>query len=153
MAVVAPLSKYKKTNFKIGIFILIAAAIWFAYDGYFSEGFIKKHTVDGVPDSTLAFHRNSPPFLLAGGVALTAYFLIIRNKKIVADQAEIVFSKKEKIAYDDIQAIDKTKYDAKGFFVIIYKNSSGSEKRRKVSDRKYDNLDSVVDILVEKITS
>ena len=34
MAVVAPYCQYKKTNFKIYIVMLLAFAVYFAYDGY-----------------------------------------------------------------------------------------------------------------------
>jgi len=59
---------------------------------------------------------------------------------------------KVRIPYDAIESIDKTHFDDKGFFTIIYKENSGPEVRRKLSDRQYDNLEVVLDHLVAKIT-
>ena len=42
MAIEAPVSKYKRTNFKIYIIICAVLAVWFAYDGYLNENFIGK---------------------------------------------------------------------------------------------------------------
>lgn len=153
MAVIAPFSKYRKTNYKICIAILVAAAIYFAYDGYYNQKFIDKHSLTGEPDGTLVFNRKSPPFLLAGGIALTVYLFMIKGRKIVAAENELVISEKEKIAYDSIQAIDKSNYESKGVFIITYKDSAGSEFQRKISDKIYDNLDSILDVLVAKITA
>ncbi|MBU1260082.1 MAG: hypothetical protein KJ757_07650 [Planctomycetes bacterium] len=152
MAVVAPFSQYKKTNHKIYILMLVVAAAWFAYDGYFSRKFKAKHTKDGVADSTLVFHRKGPPYLLAGAVVIAVYSLIARNKKIVADEQELVLSAKEKIPYSSIESINKTNYDSKGYFIIAYKDSAGKELQKKISNRTFDNLDAVVELLVSKIT-
>ena len=40
MAIEAPLSRYKRNNFKIYIVVCLFAAAWFAYDGYLSQRFI-----------------------------------------------------------------------------------------------------------------
>ena len=153
MAIEAPLCKYKKNNFKIGIAILVVAAVWFYFDGYHSEKFEKKHTkIDGTPDSNLIFHRKSPPYFLAGAVMLAGCFWIIRGKKLIADENGLVFNKNDKIGYDAIQSINKTNFESKGYFVIIYKDQTGNEKNRKISDRTYDNLKAVLDHLVSKIT-
>jgi len=153
MAIEAPISKFKKTNFKIYIVLCIIAAIWFAYDGYFNEKFKKKNTSeDGVPNSTLVFNQKAPPFLIGAAVLLGVYLLAEKNKKLIADENELIISAKEKIAYDSIQKIDKTYFDKKGFFVITYKDQSGNEIDRKISDRKYDNLAAVLEHLVAKIS-
>ncbi|MCD4830264.1 MAG: hypothetical protein K8R02_00480 [Anaerohalosphaeraceae bacterium] len=153
MAVVAPFSKYKKNNYKLIVAILVIAAVWFSYDGYMRDGFIDKHTdvISGEPDSTLNFHRKAPPFMLAGAVAVGGCFWFRKNKQIVAEDNEIVFSESEKISYDSIQSIDKTKFSSKGFFVIGFKDTSGAVLERKISDRNYDNLDAVLDLLVSKL--
>jgi len=153
MAVIATFSKYKKTNYKIAIAILVAAAIYFAYDGYFNQKFIDKHSLTGEPDGTLVFNRKSPPFLLAGGVAMAVCLFVVGGRKVVADENELIISEKEKIAYDSIEAIDKSNYESKGVFVITYKDSAGSEVQRKLSDKTYDNLNAVLDVLVAKITA
>jgi hypothetical protein len=78
-------------------------------------------------------------------------FRALKDKKLLADENELVFSNKEKIPYDSIQKIDKTCFGSKGFFLITYKNKNGSEISRKISDRTYDNLAAILDKLVAKI--
>jgi hypothetical protein len=152
MAVVAPLAKYKKTNFKIWILMLVMAGVWFAYDGFRNQKFIAKHTQNGQPDSTLAFHRKSPPFLLAGAVAVAIYACMVNGRKIIADEQQLILGEKEKISYSSIESINKTDYASKGFFVITYKDNSGKTLQKKISNRTFDNLDAVLDLLVSKIT-
>jgi hypothetical protein len=152
MSVIAPYCQYKKTNFKLGMLILLVAAVWFAYDGYKSESFKSRHTKDGKPDSTLAFHRNSPPFFAAGAVVLAIIFVIVKGKKIVADEQELILSDGSKIAYASIETVNKTDYQAKGFFTVEYKSQAGEKKLCKISNRDFDNLDAVLEILVAKIT-
>ena len=123
MAVVAPFCQYKKTNFKIYIVMLLIAAVYFAYDGYFNEKFMKKHTNLGKADSTLVFNRKSPPFFLAGAVVFAVWFWKVKDKKLIADDEAIVFSEKDKIPYSSIESINKTNYDSKGFFIIEYKSA------------------------------
>ncbi|MFA6187095.1 MAG: hypothetical protein WC770_07795 [Phycisphaerae bacterium] len=153
MSVIAPYCQYKKTNFKIGMFILLVAAVWFAYDGYKNETFKAKHTKDGKPDSKLVFNRKSPPFFAAGAVALAIIFAAVKGKKIVADEPELILSNGTKIAYSDIESIDPKEYAAKGYFVIEYKTQDGQKKFCKISNRDFDNLDAVKDLLVAKITA
>jgi hypothetical protein len=152
MAVVAPFSQYKKTNHKIYILMLLVAAVWFFYDGYFNDKFKAKHTKNGVADTTLVFHRKGPPYFLAGAVAVAIYSLIARNKKIIADEQELVLSAKEKIPYSSMESVNKTNYGSKGYFIITYKDSAGKELQKKISNRTFDNLDAVLELLVSKIT-
>jgi hypothetical protein len=153
MAIEAPISKYRKTNLKIYIALCIVAAAWFAYDGYLNKTFIEKHTADnGTPDSTLAFNQKSPPFFAAAAVLFGVYLFIIKNKKLIADENELIFSAKKRIPYNSIQSINKTWFDKKGFFVITHKDEHGKEIDRKISDRNYDNLAAVLDHLVAKIS-
>ena len=152
MAVEAPISKYKKNNLKIYIFVCIVFTIWFGYDGYFNEKFKAKHAdQDGNPDSSLLFNQKAPPFFLGAAVLLTGYLFAITNKKIIAGENELVITEKKKIAYDSIQKINKTYFDSKGYFIITYKDENDNEMNRKLSDRKYDNLAAVLDQLVAKI--
>jgi len=154
MAIEAPLCRYKKTNFKITIIILLVATVWFAYDGYANDKFIEKHTnADGSVDATLVFHRKSPPFFAAGAIALAIYFWIIKGKKLVADEEALVFSNGNKITYNSIESVDKTNYQSKGYFVIRYKDAGGTELRHKISNRTYDNLDAILEHLIAKITA
>ena len=42
MAIEAPISRHKKTSLIIYIVVCIVLAVWFGYDGYFSEKFKAK---------------------------------------------------------------------------------------------------------------
>ncbi len=153
MAIEAPYSKYRKTNFKIAVVILVVLAGWFFYDGYYNERFINTHKdAEGNPDSTLAFNQKSPPWLILAVVVAGAYLFIISSKKIIAEENELIISHKEKIPYDAIQKIDKTHFESKGFFIITYNDKDGPEVRRRLSDRAYDNLSAVLEHLVAKIS-
>ena len=158
MAVEAPLSKFKKTNFKIYIAVCIGLAIWCTYDGYFNEGWIKEHTnPDDTPQAYLVFNQKAPYFFIGAAVLLGVYLFAIRNKKLTADENELIIpstslragSIKERISYDSIQKIDKTYFDSKGFFIITYKDTR--EINRKLSNKTYDNLAAILDELVAKI--
>jgi len=153
MAIEAPISKYKKNNLKIYIVLCIAVAAWFAYDGYINKKFIEKNTNDdGKPNSTLLFNQKAPPFFAGAAVLFGLYLFVIKSKKLVADENELIFSAKEKIPYDSIQSINKTYFDKKGIFVITYKDGHGKEIDRKISERNYDNLAAILDYLVAKIS-
>ena len=161
MPIEAPVSKFTKTNLKIYIAVCIAAAIIFAYDGYLSKykwsgryDFYKEHVLDndGVPTQTMNFNTKSPPFFIGAAALFAVYFFVIKNNKLIAGENELVFSAKEKIPYDSIEAINKTYFEKKGFFVITYKNESGKQVDRKLTERKYDNLPAVLDYLVTKIS-
>lgn len=153
MAIEAPVSRFKKTNLKIYIVVCIALAVWCAYDGYFNEDWIEEHTnTDGSPQTYLVFNQKSPFFFGGVAVLLGVYLFVIRNKKLVADDNDLVISPSEKIAYDSIQKINKTNFDSKGYFVITYKDENGRENDLKISDKTYDNLKAILDHLVAKIT-
>lgn len=153
MTIEAPLSKYKKTNFKIAIALCVGLAIWCAYDGYFNDKWIEKHTdAEGRPEAYLVFNRNAPPYLIVAAVLLGVHLFVVRDKKLIADENELIISDKEKILYDSIEKIDKTYFSSKGYFVITYKDRLGKEARRKLSDRTYDNLGAVLEKLVAKIS-
>jgi hypothetical protein len=153
MAIEAPISKFKRNGLIIWMVVCIVVGAYCAYDGYFNEKFKEKHTnEDGTPDSTLVFNRKSPPFFFGAGVLLVAYWLVIRNKKLIADENELIFSDKDRIAYDSIQKINRTYFKSKGRFVITYKDENGKEINRKISDRTYDNLEPILDHLVAQIT-
>ena len=161
MAIEAPLSKYTKTNIKIYIAVCVVTASFFAYDGYLSKynwsgrySFYKKHVLDndGIPDQTMNFNRKAPPFFIGAAILFAAYLFAIKNNKLIADENGLVFSNKKRIAYDSIQKIDKTYFDKKGFFIITYKNESGNQVDRKITERKYDNLPAILDHLVKKIS-
>lgn len=152
MAIEAPVSKHGKTNLIIYIAVCIGIAIYCTYDGYFNKKFMEKHAPDGVPDATLIFNQKAPPFFIGAAVLLGIRMLLNKKKKLIADENELIFSDKEKIAYDAIQQIDKTDFESKGYFFITYKEENGKETGRKISSRTYDNLKPVLDHLVAKIT-
>jgi hypothetical protein len=153
MAIEAPLSRYKRNNFAIYIAVCLVAAAWFAYDGYFSKAFISKHTdLEGKADFDLTFNRVAPPFCVVGAVCLAGSYLAIRNRKLVADADALVLPGKESIPYDAIEKIDKTHFEKKGFFIVTYTRSDGTETQRKLSEHQYDNLAAILDHLVAKIT-
>ena len=153
MAVEAGISKFKKNNLKIYIFVLIGFAIWCIYDGYFNDKWIKEHTdSDGNPKTYLVFNRKVPPYLIGAGVLLGVYMFVIRNRKVIADENELIIAGKERIAYDCIQRIDKTHFDSKGYFIITHTGKGGREINRKLSDRTYGNLGAVLEEIVVKIS-
>jgi len=161
MAIEAPISKFKKNNLKIYIGVCLLAALIFGYDGYLSKyewskryNFYKKNVLDndGKPSATMQFNRKSPPVFAGVAVLIGVYLFSLKNKKIVAEENELVISRNERIPYDSIQKIDKTHFDSKGTFVFTYKNSDGKEVDRKLSDRTYDNLNAILDHLIAKIS-
>ena len=157
MAIEAPVSRFKRTNLKIYIIVCIIFAIWFGYDGYFNKKFIEKNTDEnGNPNSTLVFNQKAPPFLIGGAVLLASYLFIMKDKKLIADEKELIFSgkfgDKKRILYDSIERIDKTYFETKGYFFITYKNEEGKETDLRISDRTYDKLTLVLDHLVTEIS-
>ena len=153
MAIEAPISKFKKTNIKICIAVCIGLVIWCLYDAHFNEEFIKKYTDDdGNPTGWLTINRKAPPFLIGAAVIFGVYLFLLKDKKLLADDNELVINNKKRISYESIQQINKTYFDKKGFFVVTYKNKGGNEARLKLSDRKYDNLPAVLERLIEKIS-
>jgi hypothetical protein len=159
MAIEAPVSKFRKNNLKIYAAACIVFAIVFAYDGYLSKyewshrrSFYEKHIKEGRSDDTMIFNQTAPIFLVALAAVLMGRLWTLKDKKLLADENELVINDKEKISYDSIQKIDKTNFDSKGFFLITYKNKNGSEVKRKLSDRAYDNLAAILDKLVAKIS-
>jgi len=159
MAVEAPLSKHKKNNFKIYIGACLVFAAVFAYDGYLSKyhwshrrSFYENHVKDGKADDTMVFNRIAPLVLVAGAGALAARLRAVKDKRLLADENELIISQNEKIPYDSMQKIDKTYFRSKGFFTITYKKADGRAVTRKLHDRDYDNLAAVLDEIVAKIT-
>ncbi len=153
MAVEAPYSSYRKTNCILYIILLLALGIWCAYDGYYNEDWIQKHTnPDGSPKAYLTANLWCPYFAGGAAVAIAVFWFSVRNKKLVADENELIISEKEKIPYSSIQQIDKTHFDSKGFFIISYKDKNGRDAIKALSYKKYDNLKAVLEHLVSKIT-
>ena len=120
---------------------------WCIYDGYFNENFKTKYANDW----QLTINLKAPPYLIGLGVLLGLYYAVIKNKKLVAGESELIFSNNKRIAYDSIEKIDKTYFDSKGHFTITY-SKNGKERRCKLSKWNYDNLKEVMDYLVAKIS-
>ncbi|MHC4175557.1 MAG: hypothetical protein ACYS0I_06550 [Planctomycetota bacterium] len=158
MTIEAPISKYKKTNFKIYIAFCVVAAIILAYDGYLSKyqwshrrSFYEKHTKDGNPDDTMIFNQKVPILLAALAAALAVRLWTMKNRKLLADENELIISDK-RIPYESMQKIDKTHFDSKGFFIITYTGKDNREVDLKLSKKTYDNLAAILDALVVKIS-
>jgi len=153
MPIEAPLSKHKKSNLIIYIIVLLVLAAWCAYDGYFNENWIADHTdAQGNPEPYLVFNKKAPAFFLGAAVLLGIYFITVRKRKIIAEQNQLIISNKEKISYDSIQKIDKTYFQTKGFFIIIYTDTTGRQVNRKLTETNFDNLEPILDELVAKIS-
>ncbi len=153
MAIEAPLSRYKRNNFKLYILVCLVLGGWFAYDGYVSKSFISEHTDEqGNPDGILMLNQKAPPVLAGLAVFFGVYFYAVKNRKVVAEEKELVIAGKKRIPYDAIEAIDKTHFENKGFFTIVYKAPGGGEARHRLTDRQYDNLEPILEHLVAQIT-
>lgn len=154
MAIEAPLSKYQRNNFLIYIAGCLLLGLWFGYDGYINKTFISEHTTEqGEPNSTLVFNRKAPPVLFAGAMFFSGCLYAIRSRRVVAAEDALLLPRGRKIPYDDIEMIDRTHFEKKGFFTIAYrKRGSGALVRRKLNDRQYDNLEAILDHLVAQIS-
>ena len=160
MAIEAPYSKYNRTNFKIGIFFCLGAAAIFAYDGYLSKyewslrrSFYEVNVIDGKPNGDMVFNQKSPFVFAALAAVLTGWFYARKNRKLIANDNELILGDKRRIPYDSMQKINKTYFDSKGYFTLTYKNEDGKELDRKLCDRTYDNLKEILELLVGKISS
>jgi hypothetical protein len=156
MAIQATSSSYKRNTHKILIIAMIGFAVYCVYDGHYNQSFIEKHTLENddgsrQPDSTLAFNEKAPPFLAAIALAIGVNLFRIWNKKVVAGDTSLSLSNTE-IPYDSIESINKTHFDSKGFFTVTYKDSQGKENTIKIRDKDYDNLPTVLDEIVAKIS-
>lgn len=151
MAIVAPLSRYKRNNHLIALVVVLGLAGWFHYDGHYNQEFITKHTKpDGTPDDTLIINRKAPPVLLALGVLVVGNFVRVRNQRIRVDDSTLMVNSLS-IPLSTVTQIDKTHFDSKGFFVLSYKPGD-TEKHLKLYSRNYDNLSAVLDRLIEELS-
>ena len=151
MAAVAPIGKYRQQSFMIYIFVCLGLAAWLIYDGYFSQKFIEKHTVDGEPNSTLLFNRRAPMVLVPIAFLIALRWWMVKDRKIVADGKTLILDSGEKIDYDRIEKIDKKDFEKKGRFVITYRSEAGHTVDRKLSDRQWDKLDGLLAELVSAV--
>ncbi len=121
----------------------------------------------------MVFNQKSPFVFVALAAVITVWFWARKNKKLLADENELIISDKKRISYDSIQQIDKTHFRTRtkrkfvgnssgevqekcdppeGYFIITYKNKDGKKVNYKLSDRKYDNLAAILEHLVAKIS-
>ena len=162
MAVIqAPLSRYKRHNYLILIAIFIACVVIFGYDGYLSkydwshrQAFYKEHVTDngGVPDTDMKFNLYSPPVFLAAAIVLAVRFFMVRDKNLTADESALHIDNRIDIPYTSIESINKTYFDKKGYFILTYKDAQQKEQQVTLSDRTYDNLPTLLDTLISKIS-
>ncbi|MEJ2703563.1 MAG: hypothetical protein P8Z79_14085 [Sedimentisphaerales bacterium] len=104
MAIEAPTSRFKRHNLMIYVALCVGLAIWFAYDGYFNKKFQEKNRSDnGQPNATLVINRKAPPFLLGAAALFGVYLFIIKGKKLVAGDRELVINSQKRIPYDSIE--------------------------------------------------
>ncbi len=159
MAIEAPICKFKKNNLKIYIVACLVFAAILAYDGYLSKyewshrrSFYEKHIKEGKPDDTMIFNQITPIILVILAVVLFGRFRVLKDRRLLADENELIISDRERISLNSMQKIDKTSFDSKGYFVITYKDKDGNEINRKLSYKTYDNLAAILDHLVAKIS-
>lgn len=158
MRLTAPLSRQTRNWWIMMIVAAVGLGLWLIYDGYFSEAFIDNHTlVDEVtgektPDTTLMFNQKSPPFFFGAAVLMAIWVVVIWRKCVVADDTELIIDNKLRIPYDRIQQIDKTDFEKKGRFTLTYKDKSGKEVNRPLSDTGYDNLGPILEHLVAQLS-
>ena len=150
--IIAPISKYKKTNLKIMAIGCLALAAWFAYDGYFNKDFIAKYiNEDGTIKDTLVFNQKAPIVLVAVSLLAAFRLFVIKDRKVTADEDAIIINGREKIPYNSIKKVDKTWYQQKGYFDIEYNAGEGQSSER-ISRKNYDNLDAVIEKLTAKLS-
>jgi hypothetical protein len=151
-AVVAPISKYKKTNLKIYMVVCLVLAAWFSYDGYFNKDFIAKYTNDdGTIKDTLVFNQKAPIVLVVISFLVAFRIFVVKDRKVTADEEAITVNDKEKIPYTAIKKVDKTWYKEKGYVDIEYNTGEGQTSSR-ISSKNYDNLDAVIEKLTAKLS-
>lgn len=160
MSLEAPVSKYKLNSFRLYMLACFAGAVVLAYDGYLSkydwskrQSFYQKHYIENnnQPSDTMKFNRYAPLALLPLGAFFAFQWVTSKKKKVVAGETSLDVCGTD-IAYASIESINKTHFDSKGFFSITYKDSQGSEKDIKISDKDYDGLPTVLDEVVAKIS-
>jgi hypothetical protein len=147
----APISKYTRISLIVGTILLAVWGVWSIYDGYYNKDFIEKYTEDGKPTFDLLFNQKSPPFMFVLAAGLAGRWVLIRKRKVVALDTELVINDKIHIPYDTIEQIDRTLFKKKGQFVITY-TLSGKQYHQKLSENTYDNMEAILDHLVAEIS-
>jgi len=97
----------------------------------------------------LIFNRYAPiPLVL---YALYSCFAVarVRFKKIVLDEKGLCLENKKPIPIDHISYIDNRHFEKSGAFIVGY-NHDDRTKKIKLTDRKYDNLNELLDELIKQ---
>ena len=153
MAIEAPISKGTKLRLLTYALVLVGLAGWFGYDGFLNQEFMAEHTSEaGVAEFALTFNQKSPPFFLAAALLFALRLFVVRKRRIVAEESELIIHENLRIPYDAIQEIDRTHYKAKGVFALAYDSPGGERLRHKVDSRDYDNMTAILDHLVQQIS-
>lgn len=154
----APISKFKQHNALIFMAVLIGLGTFFTYDGFCSKNpnsfrheWYLKHAPEGVENSTIKSNKYMGPPMVIVGILSLGYFFYLKNRKLTANEEGLDVEGKQKVKYSQIESIDKTNFKSKGYFVIVYKEGE-TEKNLKISDRRYDGLDKILDMVIEKIS-
>lgn len=129
--------------------VCVIFAVWFTYDGWINKEYQEKETKDGKPSANLLFNRYVPiPLAIMAG-----YFLLAAKKapkfRIVADENGLSIDGGRTIPYKAITQIDKRYFEKEGHLSLIY-TENDTEKKLKLTDRRYDNLGMVLDELVRR---
>jgi hypothetical protein len=82
---------------------------------------------------------------------LAGRWILIRKRRVVAGDTELVINDTIHIPYDAIEEIDKTLFKKKGVFVITY-SQGGQQCHQKLSENQYDNMGAILDHLVAQIS-
>ena len=150
MAIEATGSKHGKNSGFIIALVCVLVGGYCLYDGWLNEEFQQNHITDGKPDVTLNVNRIWLPITC---LIVAAYSVIsatrVGGKKIVASEEGLSFSGGQTIAYSNIKQIDKRYFDKEGHFILSYKEAD-TDKRLKLSGRKYDNLGMLLDELIRR---
>lgn len=149
MAIIATGSRHtRNTNYIIAVACVLFAC-WFLYDGWFNEDFIKEHKEK---DEYLTIRMNQIYIPVACAIA-AVYFVVsayrLKSRTITAARSELEFSNGLKIAYGDIQQIDKRFFEKEGHFTLDYEQG-GVAQKLKLTDRTYDGLGLVLDEIVRQ---
>ncbi len=151
LVIEAPISKYTRNSLVIGMIFLVGFGVYCIYDGYYNKAFMEEHTEDGKPNTTLLFNQKSPPVLFVVAALLAGRWVLIRERKVVAADTELVINDKIHIPYEAIEQIDKTLFKKKGVFTVTY-FQDGKQRHQKLSENTYDNMEAILDHLVAQIS-
>lgn len=127
----------------VGVLCLVFG-IWFARDGWFNPTYPEENSA-----SDLWFNRIAPFPLAVVAISALIMATIIPKRRLIADEKGLTLANGSTIAYQNMVAIDKRRFEQDGHITIKYQ-VGGADKSVKLSDRKYDNLGQVLDEVVNQ---